>query len=158
MFRTDPGKTQVGSVGDESTTSSVLPAFHSGPCEQPLDAPAEFSEELNVELEKLRVEVEAEWAEGWKRVQLQDLDGGWTCGWARSIESALPGSDGPSPVSGNPIYGTKDLAGEVIGYEVLYVGFVSRDVVEAPGFDPAVLRVEKNGCDPLASQDCRPRT
>jgi hypothetical protein len=142
---------------NEVAAPSAVDAWAPGPCAPPASRPDSVSDELRTELDLLRAVVEAERAEGWRRVRLPAVDGSWMCGWTRDL--ANPIADGGAAPNGPiPVFGAMDLSSAPLGYELLFVGFVKADIVDDPAFDAAELRIEANGCDPLADQMCEPRS
>lgn len=90
---------------------------------------------------------------GWSRYSGTDPSGQLMCGWIHHGDQDMEYFKQLAAGGGDPIFDAVD--GNVIGYSFPALGFVSREVAEAPGFDPHALRVERFGCDPLEhGADC----
>ncbi len=109
--------------------------------------------------EERKAEVEQHWASveagQWTRYSGEpgivgaDVPDGWVL--LRSSADALR----EAAQSGIPVYDAPD--GTVLGYDFANLGYVPKEVAEAPGFDQTALRAAKFGCDIVADPGCQDR-
>lgn len=130
-------------------------SFVAGPCERPGPRPSDPAKLAALNEIALK-EIEQNIQNGWEKYNDTRLDGVFMCGWVRPFE--VKSDDIPKFLESNgavPVYDAPN--GSVMGYSYAFLGYVDRATAERPDFDPARLRREKNGCDPLTDpQNCRP--
>ncbi len=141
-------------AAEAPTTTALDPTWQPGPCPPPRSRDDMTSEEQLESSRRSREAMSEARRTGWAQFRGERGDGsGWFCGWIRYPPPFDPAEMARSGGK-EPVYDAID--GAIIGYSFAALGVFTPEEVAAPGFDPAVLRVARHGCDPIGNPSCRP--
>lgn len=141
----------------QSTTPAPPSAFRAGPCEAPKPRPANPTAEDRERWSRSADEAEAMVREtGFGQYSAPAQDGSWVCGWIKVGPPPIDAAEAAAHQGADIVYDAPN--GNVMGVAYMSLGYFPKSEVERAGFDPRSLRLERYGCDPVASTDCQPRT
>lgn len=147
--------TQLDTTVSNAPTTST--AFRSGPCPTPGTRPAHPTAEdrarMSAELDEADADIRQT---GFAKYSAPAQDGTWICGWVRAGQKGIDGGGVVGSGGAEVVYDAPN--GAVMGVTYMYLGYFPKAEVDQPGFDPRAMRLERYGCDPFETADCRPST